>query len=689
MAKKKKPVSATPRPPTGANALRARAEAQLQAASAALAGRSLRELKPLLHELQVHQVELEMQNEELRRTQVELAHARDEFADLYDYAPVGYLSLNPEGVIHRANRTAARLLGVERERLIGTTIFRYAARSSQDALFLHSRALTSAESTRVVEIDLRPGPAGKGGAVELQSCLRPGGSAGKHVWRIVLVDVNARRKAEAEWKQLNAELERRVIERTAALDRSVVAARESEARLAEILDTAMDAIVSVDERQRIVLVNPAAERMFGHPAGSLIGRPLDVLIPAAQRRAHRAYVHAFESGDTAHRLVDPVRPVTGLRADGTEFPIEASIARSSINGRVVSTAILRDVSLRRLAEVALLQNEKALTDFFVEAPIGLLWVDPDGRIERINRAQLVMMDRVNEEIVGRPIAEFHAHPEVIAHLLERVRRHETVTNVRIQIERRDRSLCHALVSANGVWDEGRLIRSRWFVRDITERIDLEREILAIAERERERIGHELHDGLCQELLSLEFRCEALARKLEAVSPVDAGHAREIAAGVRNTMEQGRELARGLSPPSVVAGQGLVESLAALAERTRRVFQRECTFRAEAVRPIVDPAIGTHLYRIAQEAVGNAIRHGSATRIEIRLTTRDDDLVLGIEDNGQGIPDPLPKGRGLGLRIMQYRAGTINGSVVVQRCATGGTAVVCTVKHAFVEPSSPR
>jgi len=261
MAKKKKSGSASSRPPTGPNALRARAEAQLLAASAALAGRSISELKPLLHELQVHQVELEMQNEELRRTQVELAHARDEFADLYDYAPVGYLSLSPKGVIHQANRTAARLFGVERERLIGTPIFRYAARSSQDALFLHSRALTNAESTRSIEIVLRPGPAGKGGTVELQSCLRPAASAGKHVWRAVLVDATARRKAEDGWRQLNLELESRVIERTAALDRSVESARESEARLAEILDTAMDAIVSVDERQRIVLVNPAAEWM--------------------------------------------------------------------------------------------------------------------------------------------------------------------------------------------------------------------------------------------------------------------------------------------------------------------------------------------------------------------------------------------------------------------------------------------
>jgi len=447
----------------------------------------------------------------------------------------------------------------------------------------------------------------------------------------------------------------------------------------------MDAIVSVDECQRIVLVNPAAERMFGHPAGSLIGRPLDVLIPAAQRRIHRAHVRRFEGGDTAHRRVDPVRPVTGLRADGTAFPIEASIARSNVHGRVVFTAILRDVSLRHLAEATLLQNEKALTDFFAEAPIGLLWVDPDGRIERINRAQLVILDRVNEEIVGRPIAEFHVHPEVIAHLIERIRQHEAVTNVRIQIERRDRSVRHALVDANGVWDEGRLIRSRWFVRDKTEQMDLEREILAIAERERVRIGHELHDGLCQELLGLEFKCETLARDLEAVSPMAAGQAREIAVGVRKTMEQGRELARGLSPSSIVAGQGLVESLTDLAERTRCVFHRECTFHPGTERPILDPAVGTHLYRIAQEAVGNAIRHGSATRIEIRLTARDDDLVLGVEDNGLGIPDPLPKGRGLGLRIMQYRAGTINGSVVVQRRATGGTAVVCTVKRAFAPP----
>jgi PAS domain S-box-containing protein len=518
---------------------------------------------------------------------------------------------------------------------------------------------------------------------------RPAGAKAVRVRTKAQRDAVARGRAGGESPAPGVELERRVTERTAAIDRVAAAARECAAQLADILDTAMDAIVSVDERQRIVRVNPAAEQMFGHPAGSLVGRSLDVLIPAAQRQAHRTHVRRFEGGETAHRRIDPVRPVTGLRADGTEFPIEASIARSIVRGRVVSTAILRDVTPRRRAEAALLENEKALADFFAEAPIGLVWVDAEGRIERINRAQLVMMDRVGEELGGRPIAEFHAHPEVIDHLLGRVRQHETVANFRVQIERRDRTLCHVLVDANGVWQGERLIRSRWFVRDVTGRLDLEREILAIAERERERIGHELHDGLCQELLGIEFQCEGLARDLEADSSALAGRVRDIAAEVRKAMERGRELARGLAPPSVESGQGLVESLAALAERTRRVFLRDCIFETEDAPPAVETTVGTHLYRIAQEAVGNAIRHGHASRIEIRLRTCNADLVLGVEDDGCGIPDNLSKTWGLGLRIMQYRAGTINGSVVVQRRSGGGTAIVCTVKPACAQAQPPR
>jgi signal transduction histidine kinase len=221
------------------------------------------------------------------------------------------------------------------------------------------------------------------------------------------------------------------------------------------------------------------------------------------------------------------------------------------------------------------------------------------------------------------------------------------------------------------------MHSRWFVRDITHRIELEREILTISEREQRRLGHDLHDDLCQQLAGIEFLSQTLASDLAAQAAVEAVQAREIAQSVQNAMTQTRELARGLSPVGMEA-EGLMEGLRQLAERTSNIFRLECHFRCPAAVLVSDHAVAIHLYRIAQEAVGNAIKHGKAGSVTIALATVGNNLQLGVNDDGIGIPRKRPKTKGMGLRIMQYRAGVIGGSLAVQRNPDGGTTVVCTV-----------
>jgi PAS domain S-box-containing protein len=374
-----------------------------------------------------------------------------------------------------------------------------------------------------------------------------------------------------------------------------------------------------------------------------------------------------------------------LRADGNEFPLEAALTRSSVNGRPIFTLILRDISRRIRAMEAMLENENALMDFFTAAPLGLMWVRPDGTIERVNEAQLSLFDRKSGEVIAQPIAGFSSDHEIIDDIVSRVANHETVHNQRARLVRKDGSTRHVLIDANGLWKNGQLVHSRWFVRDISRRLDLEREILEIAERERERVSRELHDDLCQELLGIEFKTEQMARRWEATAPGAAQGMRRLSHALQRAIQHARDLARGLAPTATMVDRGLMESLQDLATHTQKVFHRKCRFRCETPVSIGDPAIGIHLYRIAQEAVSNAIRHGKATQIDIQLALHDRDLILGIHDNGGGMPAEFPKSKGMGLRIMQYRSGVINGSLAVQREARGGTAIVCTVKDALRAP----
>jgi signal transduction histidine kinase len=217
-----------------------------------------------------------------------------------------------------------------------------------------------------------------------------------------------------------------------------------------------------------------------------------------------------------------------------------------------------------------------------------------------------------------------------------------------------------------------------FLQDITERKELETEISEISEREQSRIGHDLHDGLCQQLAGIEFRLLSLKQKLEEKSKKQAAEATKLAKLVRQAMEQTREVARGLSPV-FLEQDGLMNALHELAKSTEDTFQISCSFNCPTPVLVHNNAVATHLCRIAQEAIHNAIRHGKAKFIVIHLFSQDGRIVLGVKDDGIGFPDKPPKHHGMGLRIMQYRAGMVGGSLVVQRDPEGGTSVVCTLR----------
>jgi two-component system, LuxR family, sensor kinase FixL len=226
--------------------------------------------------------------------------------------------------------------------------------------------------------------------------------------------------------------------------------------------------------------------------------------------------------------------------------------------------------------------------------------------------------------------------------------------------------------------------TRWLVRDMTYRVQLEREILEIGEREKQLLGHELHDDLCQQLSSIEYLSHSLAMDLSNRSKASARRATQIAQLLRKANARTRELSHGLVslPPGA---EGLIGALKALARRTCTVFQRDCRFSSSKLGRIDQPDLRQHLYRIAQEAVGNAVKHGKATRIDIRLSRSDNRLMLGVWDNGVGLPQtPGKQKKGMGLRIMQHRAAMISGSIQVRREPGGGTTVLCSVPDSEVK-----
>jgi len=221
--------------------------------------------------------------------------------------------------------------------------------------------------------------------------------------------------------------------------------------------------------------------------------------------------------------------------------------------------------------------------------------------------------------------------------------------------------------------------------DNTEHKRLEKEVLQISELEQRRIGQDLHDGICQHLAGIEMLSEVLGQKLARKSKADSAQADNIAGHVRDVIAQTRSLARGLSP-LVLESEGLMAALSELAANTEKLFRVQCRFECATPVYVHDLITATHLFRIAQEAVTNAIKHGKASAIELSLETRLQKTVLSVKDDGAGFSPRSGPTKGMGLRIMQYRADMIGAALSFQR-QRSGTTVVCLLPTPFA-PEKP-
>lgn len=207
---------------------------------------------------------------------------------------------------------------------------------------------------------------------------------------------------------------------------------------------------------------------------------------------------------------------------------------------------------------------------------------------------------------------------------------------------------------------------------------LEKQIIEVSEYERQRIGRDLHDGLCQFLAAI--GCAATSLKIDLKEQgldklaADAG---EIEKLLSESVKQARDLSHGLVPVQLNEA-GLPAALQELAASTTRLLAIECTFESAGQNGAGQNGRATHLYRIAQEAIHNATKHGKASKIDLRLSANANATSLSITDDGIGFPKNETETNGVGISIMRYRANLMGGEFAVEPGARGGTVVSCTV-----------
>ncbi|QDS94146.1 Sensor protein FixL [Roseimaritima multifibrata] len=468
--------------------------------------------------------------------------------------------------------------------------------------------------------------------------------------------------------------------------------RDREERLRAILNAAVDSIVTIDRQGIIKSINSATERMFGYTQDELIGQNVKILMPQPYRREHDGYLSRYrETGET--HIIGVGREVAGQRKDGSTFPVDLAV--SEVENLSLFTGIIRDITDRKQAEESLRREHEFSESLTNMARNIVLVLDTGGRIVRFNPYMEELTGWQLDEVQGRDWFDTflpeHSREKTRSLFRRGIAGERTHGNVSAiltkdgherEIEWYDTTLTGGKGEVTGLLTTGL---------DVTERRMLEREILEIAAEEQRRIGQELHDSTQQQLTGLGLVAQNVAESLEQLVHVDEAvgmlervrelhrRAAKLHTGLDQAAREVNHLARGLVPVELDA-QGLMSSLAELVRSVGDVQDVECKFINDRAVDVPDNFCSTHLYRVAQEAVNNALKHSRADRIEVSLSELDDLITLKVLDNGDGIEEKSSHGPGMGLRIMAYRADLIGATLHIGQATGGGTEVVCTISQ---------
>jgi signal transduction histidine kinase len=214
-------------------------------------------------------------------------------------------------------------------------------------------------------------------------------------------------------------------------------------------------------------------------------------------------------------------------------------------------------------------------------------------------------------------------------------------------------------------------------REQAERRRLQDEILQLGEQERQHLGQEIHDGLCQQLTAIVLRCTALQEQLNSRQAAEAPQADRVGELIQEALDSAYAISKGVWPVGPESDD-LLAALESLARRISSEFGLSCEFRHQGNIVVADGQVAMHLYRITQEAAMNAVKHASASRICLLVRRVPGEISLQVTDDGRCTAEPTTLGHGMGLSIMAYRAGAIGGTLTMERSEDGGTVVSCRV-----------
>jgi PAS domain S-box-containing protein len=649
---------------------RRKAEEEIKRSKAELEA-LLEQRSALVETLNTHRAELEMQTTELRQAQEDISEARDRYLDLYDYAPVGYLTMLKDSSIVEANLTAAAMLGLERSQLINSRLSSLLTPQCGDVLHLHIRKTLATNSTQQCQLELNSTHETQ--CLRLTSAVWNAGTRRKHI-RTTLTNITEQQQTEE-------------------------ALRKSETKYRTTLESITDAFVSIDRQWRYSYANDTATRILHRTMDELLGKTVWEVFPDAPEVFVSSLRRAMSRSTPVHFEV--FYPAVSIWYECHVYPSPEGLS-----------IFFADITVRKQAEEALQtlaeqrEHETRHLEAILEAmpPAVVLVNAADRRFEFLNRRarELYGFDYAGHEIgshytrVSPLRLDGTPYPLDELPVSRSLQLGQAVRNEEMFIQRADGVRVPLLGSSAPLFDDdGNITQVVVVFEDVTERKKAEEELhryrehleelvavrtqelrelshrlVDIQEKERASIGNELHDEIGQYLTFATLLIDRAARKQDAQALLEAKSATQEA------INKIRNLSSMLSP-RIIRSAGVVQAVMSLAADHKKNTGINVLFSHNDIPADIPEQVALAAYRIIQESLTNVARHAGASEVRVGLSRQNDRLLLQVTDNGIGFDAGHLK-RYTGLTGMKERAVALGGMLTIESSAGQGTRITAEI-----------
>ena len=456
-------------------------------------------------------------------------------------------------------------------------------------------------------------------------------------------------------------------------------------RISKVFKDSANAIVVKDTAGRIIDLNKAAERQYGWTRDELLGRSINMLVPPEEQARNDDLIARCLRGED-------VRSVEGSRVtrSGAVLPVLLTFSRMTNEaGQPVGIATsAQDITELKQAERQLRISEERLRTILETAIDAIITIDTRGIIATVNAATCRIFGYTSDELIGQnvkilmPQPYRDEHDGYLARYVETGEARIIGTGREVMGRRKDGTSFSVDLGVSPMYRDG----FTGILRDLSQRKQLERRLAESQTEERQQLARELHDGIGSQLTGIRLIGSSLANQLRKADSRLTSRAGELVQALDTVSEQVQAMTRGLMPVEVVP-DGLMEALRRLTDQCAEAAGISCRFEYETPVLADDATTATQLFRIAQEAMNNAVRHAKAQHVTLALAHEADLLRLRIADDGTGFRRAPAGHRGVGLLSMEARCRALGGSLLIGSGKLGGTVVECLIPWAQ-EPSGP-